>query len=41
MNSIRLIAVGDIAISERIERYIKEYGYDYPFRNIKSREFSV
>ena len=36
MKSISLIAVGDIAFSERIERCIKEHGHDYPFRNIKS-----
>jgi poly-gamma-glutamate synthesis protein (capsule biosynthesis protein) len=36
MNNITLIAVGDIAFSKPIERRIKENGYAYPFKNIKS-----
>jgi hypothetical protein len=34
MNSITLIAVGDVASSEQIEKRIRKY--DYPFKNVKS-----
>ena len=36
MSRITLIAVGDIAFSERIKRYIKRASYDYSFREIRS-----
>ena len=36
MRRTTLVAVGDIAFSERIERYFKRASYDYPFKGVKS-----
>jgi len=35
MRRTTLVAVGDVAFSERIERYFKRASYDYPFEGVK------